>query len=175
MTETEIQANGFKQLANLTARGVPRIQLVEAVNRTLTELADHHSQLFDIRNELARTRLVRLPRAQFVYWPHKQHPQMVNGASVTYLQEQYAVYTVAKDAAFEWMANNEYELWHTETAEAKVFWRDWVVTEIADQQLQFACTYCVAYIEGDVVRSTRESLSACNTKAFQRAASWGPE
>lgn len=146
MTETEIQAEGFKKLAHLVSCGKSRTQIVEEVNKTLADLAQHHSTLFDLKHELARTRLVRLPHAQFVYWPYWQHPRMLEGDSTTYLQESYSVYEVPKADAFERLADIEHQLWGVSQGETKVFWRDWTIIEIQDKQLRVSCTYCAAYI-----------------------------
>lgn len=167
MTETEIQAQGFKRLANLASCGMSRSHLVEAINKTLTELADHHAGLFDLKHELARTRLVRLPRAQFVYWPYWQHPRMVvETGTVSYLQEQYAVYTVPRAEAFERITSVEQQLWGYAEGETKVFWREWEIVELPNQQLQFTCTYCTAYIaEGQV--SSEVISKVCDHKPME--------
>ena len=177
MTETEIQAQGFKRLAGLVPLAVSSDQYVETINKTLAELAAHHSGLADIQHELARTRLVRLPHSQFVYWPHKQHPQIVNGESLAYLQERYAVYVVPRATAFEHIADCERYIWGTlDDEEVKVYWRDWTITELPGQQLQFTCTYCVAYIaDGKVCDVPLKFLEDRGSpKPLQRSASWGP-
>lgn len=118
-----------------------------------------------IKFELARTHLKRLPSAQFIYLAMDDSPKIMRADSVQYLQMRASVYDVPKHSAYEATANLEYEMWHTEQEEAKVFWKDWTIFELSDTHYRISTHWAAAYLHFGYVYAERAEIPKTQEEA----------
>jgi hypothetical protein len=123
-----------------------------------------------IKFELSRTRFARLPRAQFMYLAIDDNPRIDRHGMISYLQMHASVYDVPKHSAYEAIANLEYETWHTEPEEAKVFWKDWTIFELSDTHYRISTNWAIAFIYEGHVYADRSEFPPKKDTVLQRVA-----
>lgn len=120
----------------------------------------------DLLHELNSTRLKRLQRTQFVYWPERSAQPRIEHANGThsYLRETPVMYRVRPDAdLLEYLKQLEQSLFDTPD-EAVVYWRGW---NISDKPRVVHAEYCMAYLwNNDVHTEARSPTTGLSPLSF---------
>lgn len=188
MTIRDLQADAYQKIAALvrtpayqsyaehsTKGSCAACELQRIVDETeLAQDAFKHT-VEDHIFELARTRLARLPRAQFIWCAMTSVPQIERKGVRSYLMSHTSVFDVPRKGTFDAVAKIEEDLWSKSNCETKVFWNGWTISELSDTHFRISTHWSAAYIhEGEVYTGPSEfEEPLIQTKAYKRFASWG--
>jgi hypothetical protein len=147
LTKHRIQSDAYEKLA----LGVNPLSVIEPTRKLLEAMS---LDTASVLHELARTRLKRLPRTQFVYWGERGHPRIERQGKYEYLREHAASFRMALNAdMLERLKEHEAQLFDCIVdVDAVVFWRGWRVVPDSESDLVYCnVEYCMAYIWNDEV------------------------
>lgn len=143
-------------------------KIIDDVNLAEGELA--HT-IESIKIELARTRLKRLPSAQFMYLAMNGNPKIMRSGSAQYLHVACSVFDVPKEGAVEAISRIEHDLWNTTTTseeadpEVKVFWKEWTISELTTTQYRISTHWAAAYLHFGYVYAERAEIPETQEEA----------
>lgn len=143
-------------------------KIIDDVSLAEAELA--HT-IESIKFELARTRLRRLPSAQFMYLAVNGNPKIMRAESVQYLRVACSVFDIPREGAVEAISRIEHDLWNTTTTcegadpEVKVFWKDWTISELTATQYRISTHWAAAYLHFGYVYAERAEIPETQEEA----------
>jgi diketogulonate reductase-like aldo/keto reductase len=152
LTKHRIQSEAYEKLLEALAWGVNPLSVIEPTRKLLEAVS---FDIVSVLHELARTRLKRLPRTQFVYWAERRgHPRIENNGTSSYLQEHAASFRMPLNHdMLDRLKEHEAQLFDCiADVEAVVYWRGWHLIADSESDLVYCnVEYCMAYIWNDEV------------------------